>query len=252
MGKIIFLKYDNIMSHEYLYKVVLFGDSSTGKTNFLNKYILKEDYQYRRQTIGVDFNARLIASPTGKNIKVHFWDTSGDPRFRSITRSYYGGVAAAILMYDTSNLDSFENLPRWIDDFNLSNRHVKIPMIILGTRYKNGRVISYDTGKRFADKCKVFYDEIDLNENYPIDIAPFDILQPMWDEIWQKFVIEDNICVGVKKRDDLLMYNKPSAHTSQAHASQAPNNNISVSRIDKWKKEFRLHLGDIKEGCIIS
>ena len=198
------------MSYEYLYKIVIFGDSYTGKTNFMNKYVSNAKYQVHIPTIGVDFNTTQITSPDGKNIKVHFWDTAGLPKFRNITRAYYGSIAAAVLLFDTSTLSSFESLPRWLADFNMSNTHVTIPTLILGTIYKKQRVVSYETAKRFADKNKVLYDEIDFNENYSINTPPNDILEPLWEKIWQKFIVEDNICLGVKKRSDLLLYNKSS------------------------------------------
>ena len=86
------------MSYELMYKIVIFGDSSTGKTNFMNKYVKNEEFKQRMPTIGVDFDAKLIKSPYNRDIKVHFWDTSGSNKFVNITRSYFASVAGAVLI----------------------------------------------------------------------------------------------------------------------------------------------------------
>ena len=240
------------MAHEYLYKVVIFGDKNTGKSNFINKYISNDNFKNLRPTIGVDFNAKYITSPYGKNIKVHFWDTSGDKKFINITRSYYGGIGGAILMYDTSNLETFESLPSWLYDFNICNRHVKIPLIVIGMVTDKPRVISHTRAKRFADLNKVFYNEINVKNNYRIDIPPHDILQPVWDEIWLKFVIENNICLGVKKMDN-DQHNPVHSENSKKNRNKPKieqgSNRVSI--YDKLLNEIKLHYNDVKDGCII-
>ena len=123
------------MSYEYLYRIVILGDSCSGKTSFMNKYISNEHKIINLPTIGVDFNARIINGPENKKIKVHLWDTSGNKNFRSIARSYFGGVAGAIMLYNVGYRDTFNNLPHWLDDFRLSNRYTDIPLLVLSKFY---------------------------------------------------------------------------------------------------------------------
>ena len=77
------------MNYDYLYRIVLFGDSAVGKTSFMNKYIKNDDIQNYLPTIGVDFGAKIIKYDNHKIIKydnhkiikVHLWDTSGNNNF---------------------------------------------------------------------------------------------------------------------------------------------------------------------------
>lgn len=71
------------------------------------------------QTIGVEFASKIIKIGTGtgrKRIKLQLWDTAGTERFRSVSRSYYRGAAAALLVYDLSSRDTFLGLPTFLDD----------------------------------------------------------------------------------------------------------------------------------------
>lgn len=236
------------MSYELLYKIVIFGDSSTGKTNFLNKYITNEDFKPRPPTLGVDFNATLIKSPYNNNIKVHFWDTSGSNKFLNITRSYYACIAGAVLMFDTSKLSSFENLPKWLHDFNMSNKYNDVPILILGTIYNKKRVVPYYKAKQFADKNNVFYDELDFNDKRRINIKPNDIMQPIWDDIWLKYILEDKPCMGVRKYEDYINYNK---HQHYKPEKIKKNKTIGDS-LKNIKTNIGLHVQDMTEGCNIS
>ena len=231
-----------------MYKIVIFGDSSTGKTNFMNKYVKNEVFKERIPTIGVDFDAKLIKSPYNRDIKVHFWDTSGSNKFVNIARSYFASVAGAVLMFDTAKLSSFENLPKWLNDFNMTNKYYNVPIIIIGTNYKKKRVVPYHLCVDFAKKNKVFYDEIDFTDKLPVNKKPNDILQPLWDDIWLKFVLQDNPCMGIRKyvvQCDYNIYNS-------SMISNTKKNNTIGDKFKNIKKNLGLHIQDITEGCYIS
>lgn len=236
------------MSYELLYKIVIIGDSSTGKTNFLSKYITNEEFTHRLPTLGIDFNAKLIKSPFNNNIKVHFWDTSGSKKFINITRSYYTCVAGAIIMFDTSNLSSFENLPKWLNDFNMSNKYNDIPILIIGTIYNKKRVVPYDKVRQFAEKNKVFYDELDFNDKRTINQKPYDIMQPIWEDIWLKFVLEDKPCMGVRKYENYINYKPPQ----QYKPDEINKNKTFGNKFKNIKTNIGLHVQDMTEGCTIS
>ena len=111
-------------------------------------------------------------------------------------RSYYDGVAGAVLIYDKSNYKSFKNLPNWISDFDSVNKHNDLPIIVIGTKTDLPSLVTEAEIKMFVHKYNVLYNEVNLNTK---DEIP-DVLMPLWDKIWKQYIISDNVCVGIKKR----------------------------------------------------
>ena len=103
------------MSEETVYKVLLLGDTTVGKTCFLMKYTDKTFQDIHMATIGLDYRLKTMKLKNGKNIKLQIWDTAGQDRFRAITKNYYKGSHGIILIYDVTNLQTFENVKNWVN-----------------------------------------------------------------------------------------------------------------------------------------
>ncbi|KVH96735.1 Small GTPase superfamily [Cynara cardunculus var. scolymus] len=81
---------------DYLFKIVLIGDSAVGKSNLLARFARDEFYPNSKSTIGVEFQTQKIEIK-GKEIKAQIWDTAGQERFRAVTSAYYRGAVGALL-----------------------------------------------------------------------------------------------------------------------------------------------------------
>ena len=103
------------MSDETIYKVLLLGDTTVGKTCFLMKYTDKTFQDIHMATIGLDYRLKTMKLKNGKDIKLQIWDTAGQDRFRAITKNYYKGSHGIILIYDVTNLQTFENVKTWVN-----------------------------------------------------------------------------------------------------------------------------------------
>ncbi|RKP03522.1 hypothetical protein CXG81DRAFT_29228 [Caulochytrium protostelioides] len=99
--------------YHYLFKVVLVGDASVGKSNLLSRFTRDEFNIDSRSTIGVEFATRSI-EVDNKIIKAQIWDTAGQERYRAITSAYYRGAVGALLVYDISNYATFEKVSKWL------------------------------------------------------------------------------------------------------------------------------------------
>ena len=97
--------------YDYLFKLLLIGDSGVGKSCLLLRFADDTYTESYISTIGVDFKIRTIQLD-GKTIKLQIWDTAGQERFRTITSSYYRGAHGIIVVYDTTDSDSFEHVRR--------------------------------------------------------------------------------------------------------------------------------------------
>ncbi|KAK1228699.1 Ras- protein Rab-4B [Marasmius sp. AFHP31] len=102
-------------TYDFLMKYIIIGEAGTGKSCLLHQFTHNSFKDHSQHTIGVEFSSRTIKLGE-KRIKLQLWDTAGQERFRSVTRSYYRGAAGAILVYDITNRDSFNNLSRWLAD----------------------------------------------------------------------------------------------------------------------------------------
>ncbi|XP_060974919.1 ras-related protein RABA5c-like isoform X3 [Cannabis sativa] len=100
---------------EYLFKIVLIGDSAVGKSNLLSRFATNQFDPTSKATIGVEFQTQVV-DIDGKEIKAQIWDTAGQERFRAVTSAYYRGAVGALVVYDITRKSTFESVKRWLDE----------------------------------------------------------------------------------------------------------------------------------------
>eukprot|EP01084_Bolivina_argentea_P124721 220988_1 len=157
--------------YDYLFKLLLIGDSGVGKSCFLLRFADDTYTESYISTIGVDFKIRTI-DLDGKTIKLQIWDTAGQERFRTITSSYYRGSHGIILVYDVTEKESFDNIRQWlfeIDRYASEN----VCKLIVGNKcdLSDKRVINYDVGKEFADDLAIPFLETSAKDSTNVEQA---------------------------------------------------------------------------------
>lgn len=103
--------------YDYLYKIILIGDSGVGKSCLLLRFSDDHFTESYITTIGVDFRFRTI-KVDDKIVKLQIWDTAGQERFRTITSAYYRGADGIIIIYDTTDRNSFLHIDEWMNEIN--------------------------------------------------------------------------------------------------------------------------------------
>lgn len=120
-----------------LFMIVVIGNSATGKSCLLRKFISPEQQveiaSGHQTTVGVDFFTKYI-DVQGQVVKLQVWDTAGQERFRSITSAYYRGAQGAIICYDCQDKDSFEATRSWINEFRSKNTIIA-PILVAATKH---------------------------------------------------------------------------------------------------------------------
>ncbi|KAK8476415.1 hypothetical protein V6N11_068368 [Hibiscus sabdariffa] len=109
--------------YDYLFKVVLIGDSGVGKSNLLSRFTKNEFSLESKSTIGVEFATRSIRVDD-KVVKAQIWDTAGQERYRAITSAYYRGAVGALLVYDVTRHVTFENVERWLKELRVTRLEI--------------------------------------------------------------------------------------------------------------------------------
>lgn len=107
---------------EYLFKIVVIGDSAVGKSNLLSRFARDEFDHNSKATIGVEFQTQVL-EVDGKEIKAQVWDTAGQERFRAVTSAYYRGAVGALVVYDITRKATFHSIKRWLDELNSMLSH---------------------------------------------------------------------------------------------------------------------------------
>ena len=87
------------MTDYNLYKILLLGDCSSGKTSLIYRLVHNNFLEYYVSTIGIDFNIKSFMI-NDKKVKLQIWDSCGQERFNALTRSYYRNTDAFIICYD--------------------------------------------------------------------------------------------------------------------------------------------------------
>lgn len=153
---------------DYKFKISVIGDSMTGKTALLNRFINNSYFNTNNITIGTDFKSKIIELD-GKKIKLMIWDTAGQERFADIVKVFYINSDAIIITFDTTNIESFNNLKKWIMQVkeNTNNPYV----IIVGTKYdiEEYKIIQKINIELFLEEFQYDYIEVSAKTNFNIN-----------------------------------------------------------------------------------
>ncbi|PWN24505.1 ras-domain-containing protein [Jaminaea rosea] len=136
--------------YDYLFKVVLIGDSGAGKSNLLSRFTRNEFSLDSKSTIGVEFATRSIAVDN-KTVKAQIWDTAGQERYRAITSAYYRGAVGALLVYDIAKHPSYVNVSRWLKELR-DHADSNIVIMLVGNKsdLRHLRAVPTDEARSFA------------------------------------------------------------------------------------------------------
>ncbi|CAO2588440.1 Ras-related protein Rab-3B [Lemmus lemmus] len=112
---------------DYMFKLLLIGNSSVGKTSFLFRYADDTFTPAFVSTVGIDFKVKTVYRHE-KRVKLQIWDTAGQERYRTITTAYYRGAMGFILMYDITNEESFNAVQDWYKPNSFTNSFTQLFM----------------------------------------------------------------------------------------------------------------------------
>merc|ERR1712216_624834 len=146
--------------YDYLFKVVLIGDSGVGKSNLLSRFTRDEFMLQSESTIGVEFATRSI-QVDGKTVKAQIWDTAGQERYRAITSAYYRGAVGALLVYDITKHLTFDDVRTiWLAELQ-NNADPNIVVMLVGNKsdLRHLRDVKTEEAREFAEKHNLSFIE---------------------------------------------------------------------------------------------
>lgn len=147
--------------YAYQFRLIVVGDSTVGKSSLLRYFCDGKFSEDSDPTVGVDFYARIIEIKPDVRVKLQIWDTAGQERFRSITRSYYRNSVGALLLYDTTNYDSFEHVADWLSEAKRQIEPNNVIFMLVGTKVdkEHLREVPTEQAQQFADYHNLLFME---------------------------------------------------------------------------------------------
>ncbi|ORX78242.1 Rab11-1c [Anaeromyces robustus] len=166
--------------YDYLFKVVLIGDSGVGKSNLLSRFTRNEFNLESKSTIGVEFATRSIQVDS-KTIKAQIWDTAGQERFRAITSAYYRGAVGALLVYDLAKHVTYENVNVWLKELR-DHADNNIVVMLVGNKsdLRHLRAVSTEDAKKFAAENNLSFIETSALDSSNVELAFTKILTEIY------------------------------------------------------------------------
>ena len=208
---------DEEISYELLFKIIIIGDSGSGKSNILSRYLNDEFNLESKNTVGVELGTKYLKIK-GKGAKLQIWDTAGQERYRSITTSYYKGSHGCFIVYDIANEESFENVDKWYSEA-VKTISENASIILVGNKcdLEDQRKITKEMGEEKAKNLKCPFFETSAKTKINIEEIFQEITNNIYDKVGDKGENEmDNI--DIVREDD-------------------PNKNVDINQPNKEEKK---------------
>uniref|UniRef100_A0A8D3BVD4 Ras-related protein Rab-6A n=1 Tax=Scophthalmus maximus TaxID=52904 RepID=A0A8D3BVD4_SCOMX len=150
------------------FKLVFLGEQSVGKTSLITRFMYDSFDNTYQATIGIDFLSKTMYLED-RTIRLQLWDTAGQERFRSLIPSYIRDSAAAVVVYDITNVNSFQQTTKWIDDVR-TERGSDVIIMLVGnkTDLADKRQITTEEGEQRAKEMNVLFIETSAKTGYNV------------------------------------------------------------------------------------
>uniref|UniRef100_A0A9L0S748 Ras-related protein Rab-25 n=1 Tax=Equus caballus TaxID=9796 RepID=A0A9L0S748_HORSE len=161
----------NEEDYNFVFKVVLIGESGVGKTNLLSRFTRNEFSHDSRTTIGVEFSTRTVMLGTAA-VKAQIWDTAGLERYRAITSAYYRGAVGALLVFDLTKHQTYAVVERWLKEL-YDHAEATIVVMLVGNKsdLSQAREVPTEEARMFAENNGLLFLETSALDSTNVELA---------------------------------------------------------------------------------
>ena len=204
---------------EMIFKIVIIGDLSSGKTNILTQYISHKFVQESQSTIGVEmFNKEFEIN--NDKVSAQIWDTAGQEKYSTLTSSYYKGAKGALVVYDITQESTFLKAEQFVKELReKSDKDVYIILVGNKIDLEEKRKVSKEEGKKLADKLKIGFFEVSAKNGTGIE----DLFKNLIDHVYEKHNREFKSMASIEIEDD----------EKKVQLIQVNDNNVNVKKKKK-------------------
>ncbi|KAA3457374.1 ras-related protein Rab11A-like [Gossypium australe] len=174
---------------DYVFKVVLIGDSGVGKSQILARFARNDFSLDSKSTIGVEFQTRTLLIEH-KSVKAQIWDTAGQERYRAVTSAYYRGAAGAMLVYDVTKRQTFNHIARWLEELRgHADKNIVIMLVGNKSDLEKQREVSTEDATEFAQKEGLFFLETSALAAKNVETAFLTVLTEIFNIVNKKNLV---------------------------------------------------------------
>ena len=167
-------------SKEFSWKIIVIGDYAVGKTSLLHVFTEEKFDKSYKPTLGVDILIHFINFDHSK-VKLVFWDIAGQILFSQLRQNFFQGASGAIIVFDLSRKESFDNLKYWLKEINTKGNEIK-EIILLGNKKDLNRQVSKKDAEAFAKKNGLYYLETSAKTSENVGQAFNDLINKLMEE----------------------------------------------------------------------
>jgi len=140
-------------------KLVLLGESNVGKSSIALKFVENAFQEQGQPTVGAALSIQTVQLKD-RIVKFHIWDTAGQEKYRSLASMYYKDAKAALIVFDITDEDSFENVKYWVNELRESQSGPAV-IAIVGNKLdlEDKRKVNRIQAENYANSCDCIYKE---------------------------------------------------------------------------------------------
>ncbi|SAL96525.1 hypothetical protein [Absidia glauca] len=212
--------------YDFLFKLVLIGDSGVGKSNLLSRFTTNEFNLESKSTIGVEFATKNIEIDN-HTIKAQIWDTSGQERYRAITGAYYRGAVGALLVYDITRQTSFQNVTHWLKELR-EHADSNIVIMLVGNKSdlsETNRAVTTEEGGALAEQEGFLFMETSALDATNVENSFATVFNTIYNQVPKKQVNADNQAQSGPSGDRIQL--RPPSVRSMTRGDDEPKEKAS-------------------------
>ncbi|KAI8326717.1 GTP-binding protein [Choanephora cucurbitarum] len=210
--------------YDYLFKLVLIGDSGVGKSNLLSRFTTNEFNLESKSTIGVEFATKNIEIEK-RSIKAQIWDTSGQERYRAITGAYYRGAVGALVVYDITRRNSFQNVSHWLKELR-DHADQNIVIMLVGNKVdlsETSRAVTTEEGAELAEKDGYLFMETSALDATNVDNAFEKVFTTIFENLPKTQTSADEKSAAGPTNGERVQLRPPSVRSMSRNSSMDEN-----------------------------
>ena len=143
------------IKEDVILKILVLGDSAVGKTSLSLQYVENYFPESYISTVGVEYKNKPVKL-NNTNILLQIWDTCGQERYKSLSKTFMKGADGILFVYDISNKQTFDHIKDWIMESQSSNNEFK--KIIVGNKIDlppERRKVSQEVLTKYSNDKKI-------------------------------------------------------------------------------------------------
>ncbi|KAK7314285.1 hypothetical protein VNO77_39499 [Canavalia gladiata] len=176
---------------DYIFKIVMIGDSGVGKSQLLNRFVKNEFHMKSKPTIGVEFLTKTVVMDH-KLVKAQIWDTAGQERYQAITTAYYRGATGALLAYDITKRQTFDHVEKWLDELRIhADQNIIVMLVGNKSDLSSSRAVPIEVARDFAQQEGLFFIEASALDSSNVESAFLGLLSQVYRTVSKKHILVD-------------------------------------------------------------